>query len=357
MLETTVLSFDDGYGFNKLYDGENTMLVPTACCSYTKKYTSENDNSTFLGVEIEGISGKYLVGETALQQAINMNWLGGNNKHIDIHFPIIAKTCLALASGSNDDYTINTLVMGLPVNSEENEYRHLMLENIVLGTHKVCLIDSNGRTRTKTINVENVITKKQPFGSFCDLLFNDRIQIDTELASGFNVVIDIGTRTLNVYTLDALEPVIELSDTFNQGVFTAYQEVGNLCESEFGQKIQSGRLSYIVSKRRLGNHDISSFIEYAYDSLANEIVKIIETMFSNSWGYVNNIVVTGGGAEFLQERLRPYLPLNTRTRFLNKYSTAKGFWKYGVHQHIKQGKPVSIRLSNGGVLKVGEKRA
>lgn len=342
-----IWAVDDGYGDNKLYAGKELMLLPSFYTYWRKPLRSDFDTERqdwldYLAVEIDGY--KYLVGKAAMENDSGIMWVGGNNKHEDKGFPILLKTCLALLA-EDDVETVDLLVMGLPVRADEDEARHKLLESLVVGTHNVKLILADGTELDREIRVKKLIVKKQPFGSFCDVILDDSGEIqDRAVAKGFNVVVDIGARTLNVYTLNALRPVTDLSLTTNHGMYTAYNWVGEHITSMFGEVVPTGKLPYIIARKEIRGYDLRPIIENAYEMLANEIKKILESLLINSWVFVDRLIFTGGGAELL----RPWLEesfANKPTVFLGRFSTVRGLWKYGVRQAMKEaGETAEIRI-------------
>lgn len=356
-----VWSLDDGYGDNKLFNGKGDILVPSHCTYWKDRMKSENDDRgevdpySHIGIEVEGLEQKYLVGQGALEQGTNLNWTGGSNKHRDLNFPIIAKTCLALLSGQRDEVVVEPLVMGLPVNQDQSEDRHKLLNELMVGKHKVTLTLANGKKSHKEILVKELITKKQPFGGFCDVILGNNGEIvDKETASQFCVVLDIGTRTVNIYTLDSLEPITKLSDTKNQGIYTAYQLVNDFIEERFHERLPDGKIMDVVRRKAIKGFDLTPVIDRSLMTTANEIFKIVDKMFVDSWIYVDKLIVTGGGAELLKPYLEVAFPV--KPMFLNRYSNARGFWKYGIRHAIKtKNSAISIAMPNGGTLTVGKK--
>lgn len=359
-MAVSVWSFDDGYGDNKLFNGTSDILIPSNCTNWIKQLKNEGlgegrdvDPLSHIGIEIDGLDGKFLVGEGALLQDTSLNWTGGSNKHKDSNFPIIAKACLGVMAGSRPNVVVEPLVMGLPVNEDESKDRHSLLEELMVGKHNITLHLADGRRLVKEIIVKELVTKKQPFGTFCDLILDKRGEIiNRDLASSYTVIVDVGTRTLNIYTLDALNPITELSDTFNQGVHTAYDFVNDFINDKLGFKVPTGKISGVVKKGEIRGIDLSKAKDRSFQVLANEVFKIVDTMLVNSWVYVDNLIITGGGAELLQPHLAHLFPV--KPMFMTRYSTARGFWKYGIRHIVKvKKKSIQIAMPNGGAMRVG----
>lgn len=340
MLMTT-WALDDGYGDLKGHNGGATLLVPSYYTNWRPPQKADfNDGKALdqyshITAEIDGA--KYLIGKGAIQQDTKLAWTGGENKHLDLGFPLLLKTSLALMSEQSNEVQLEPLVMGLPVKADDNEERQKLLQNIVLGEHNIKLTLADGITMEKNIVVKELLVKKQPFGSFCDVIMDMNGNMkDKKLASQFNVVIDIGARTLNIYTLDALDPIYDLSDTTNDGVYTAYEWVRHFIEGELKLPVTTGRMPYIIEKKEIKGLDLTQVIRKSYETLVNEISKVINTMFVNSWAFVDNIIITGGGSEVL----KPWLQTAFQDKsviFLGRYSTVRGLLKYGVRHARKQG--------------------
>ena len=337
---TTTWSLDDGYGDVKGCNGSNTLLLPAFVTKYRPLQksdfgTEKIDPFSHVTVEING--NKYLVGRGALEQDTTLNWTGGENKHLDINFPVLLFGSLALMAGENKSVTLEPLVMGLPVKASESEERNATLKRIAIGKHNVIVSLADGTTKEVNITVKDLLCKKQPFGSFCDLLLDKSGNIaDRKLAKQFTVVVDIGARTLNIYTLDALTPIYDLCDTTNDGVYTAYEMVKQQLENRLSMTIPDGRLPYIINRGEIKGMDIRPFIDASYKILANKIATRVETLLVNSWIMVDRIIFTGGGSVLMEQHLKKAFADKNAT-FLDRYATARGFYKYGVRHARKNG--------------------
>jgi plasmid segregation protein ParM len=345
---------DDGYGDNKLFNGKATYLIPSHATHWRPKMKSDikeanADPLSYIGVEIDGM--KYLVGQGALEQDTSLYWSGGENKHVDQIFPILLKTCLAVLAEGITNPVVDPLVMGLPVKADEKEDRHELLQRLVVGKHEVTISFVDGANFTKEVCVKELVTKKQPFLSFCDVILDKRGQLKEEdIAGQFNVIIDIGSRTLNIYTLDALEPITDLSDTTSQGIYTAYDMVGDFIEEQFNFRVPNGKITDVIRRGTIKGMDLSPVIDRAYSTLANEIARVVHTMFVDSWAYVDKIYITGGGSELLKMYLESAFPVSPD--FLDRFATARGGWKYGVRHALQKSGSVTIKIPGGGVQKV-----
>lgn len=364
----SVWSLDDGYGDGKGNNGRNKLVIPSYVTDWRPMQKMELGNGekldpySHIGVEVDGK--KYLVGKGAMEQDPKLTWVGGNNKHLDNNFPIFFKTMLGLLANNLDEVILEPLVMGLPVKADEDEGRHKLLEDIAYNnTHKVKIELADGKVLDKSIYIKDLIIKKQPFGGYCDVILDGAGEIqEPKIASSYSVVVDIGARTLNIYTLNALEPIYDLSDTTNHGMFTAYGWVGKFIEDRVGQKVNSGKLPLIIQNEEIKGINLRPAILRSYETLSNQIFGVVDTMFADSWAFVDTIIFTGGGSHLLKPWLERMFK-GKETIFLDRHANARGLRKYGFREAKKKGVVVYStpnrayeKTPGGGIsIKVGGK--
>jgi plasmid segregation protein ParM len=338
-----VWSYDDGYGDNKLTDGVAELLIPSYVARFRPRMNQEIDPNKephphdYIVIEDEDGT-KCLVGTAAIKQDSRGQANLRDNKHMDKYFPYMFKACLGLLA-KNEDTFVDVLVMGLPVEAEEDPERHALLQEMVVGkTHSFTLTLGDGTVLKRNIQIKELLIKKQPFGSQCDVMLDDNGEIaDYELAGGYNVIADIGAGTFNVYTLNALEPVKDLSFHTFDGMYTAYDEVNQAIEGHTGSKLPTAKLPEIVNQiKEIQGINLNPDIDDAFDNLANTVVGILEDRCKNSWPLIRRIIWTGGGSELLKEYIESYMPKRNKL-FLNRFSTARGLRKIGI-RHFKKTK-------------------
>jgi len=348
-----VWCLDDGYGDNKCVTGDKQLIIPSSYADWRPLQLEDFGDSNgklldYISVELDGE--KFIVGDSAMKQDAKNSWFGGENKHLDRGFPIILNACLGLMANSTSE-VVDCLVMGLPVQSDEDGTRRKLLESHILKDHHMKITLRDGSIISRDVHIKNLIVKKQPFGSLCDLMLDDNGEMaDKEIATGFNVVVDIGSRTLNVYTLDNLEPISDLCFHTNDGMYNSYMAVGNYVKNRTGYEISTGRLPLYIKSKTVRGIDLSEVIEKSFEISAYEIKKVIETKFINSFAYVDRIIFTGGGAELL----KPYLSNmfeDKSTVFMDRFANARGLRKYGIRQtsKTKQDEGISIKVGSNYV--------
>jgi len=353
-MSISIWSLDDGYGDIKGSNGKFRILIPsfsTRWRSPSKKELVEGqehkiDPFDHLGVEINGEM--YLVGKGAIEQDARITWSGSENKHTDSNFPILLKTALGVLAYDTKSVVVEPLVMGLPVKADENQERHKLLEQIVCQNHKMKLYYADGKITENEVFIKQVVTKKQPFGSLMDVILDKGGEIkDKIIASQFNVVVDIGARTLNIYTIDALEPVNDLSDTTNDGIYTAYEWVSNYIEDKLGSPVPSGKIISIIQKKEIRGLDLVPIIQKSYETLANQIYRVVSTILVDSWVFVDRIIFTGGGSELLKQWLNKAFQ-GKNIMFLDRFATTRGLRKYGMRVAKQSGKNIIFSQHGGG---------
>lgn len=336
-----VWSYDDGYGDNKLYDGETELLIPSYVTTYRPRMKMEIDAGAtphpddYIVIEYED-GKRYLVGQGAVQQDSRGSAILGDNKHLDKRFIHMWRACLGRLAKKEDNF-VDVLVMGLPVDAEEDPERHKLLQELILNqTHSFTLHLADGTSHRRNIQVKELLIKKQPFGSQCDIMLDDEGEVaDPEIASGYNVIADIGAGTFNVYALNKLEPVKDLSFHTNDGMFTAYEEINHTIEEITGSKLPDAKLPSVINNdKEIQGESLVDATEEAYDNLANTVVGIIEKACKNSWSLIKRIIWTGGGSELLKDSIQHYMPKRNLV-FLTRFSTARGLRKAGVRHYKK----------------------
>lgn len=344
-----VQALDDGYGDFKFDSLGKPELVPAFVTTFRKKADDDFSNVSgkglrYVACEVNGL--RYVVGDYAMKLDPNIKWTGGENKHDDSMFPILLKTTLGLMCQSNRG-NIDILMMNLPIKYDTEE-RRKKLTAIVQGSHEVAISSDGVNFFKKVITVDEVVIKKQPFGSLCDIMLNSVGDIeDYKVARDFNVIVDIGARTLNILTVNALDLIPELTTQTSDGMFTSYMQVGSYLEREFGGLIPDGKLPLIIRDKELRGRDLTPLIDRVYENHANSILSTLDKMFINSWNFVSNVIFTGGGAEVLKDYFHNKLP-GVNTVYLDRYANVRGLRKYGLR--------LSKKKQSGITAKIGTKR-
>ncbi|WP_426455468.1 hypothetical protein ACP26L_36245 (plasmid) [Paenibacillus sp. S-38] len=336
MAKTPVIrAIDDGYGDTKLYDGKEFTLLPSYATAWREPERSElkelqEDRLSYIKAETDGKA--YLVGKGAVEQDSRGSWVGGDNKHKDKRFIVIFRTCLALIAPKDTD-VIDLLAMSLPVEVDEDEKRHEFLRNLVVGWHKIKVTLADGTVIDREINVKEVIIKNQPFAAYCSKVLNKQGDIaNPELASGFNVLVDIGARTRNVFAWKALKPQKDYKTQSFDGMFEAFSEIGRRIKQETGARVADIKIQSILEEGNfngLTEQQLQEIKEDVYDDHANRAVGDVEKLLVNAKGQIHNVLWGCGGAELLKPYIEEYMT-DYNLIFLNRFSVVEGLYYLAV---------------------------
>ncbi len=349
-----IYAFDDGYGDGKCATDTDIFLLPSFCSTFRPKPVDEfhqinqKEQYSYLAAEVNGQ--KYIVGQCASDLDENISWNGGINKHQDWQFPILLKTSLGLMAKTHRE-TVDMLVMGLPNKNYTKDRISLLEELICNKPHHIKLSMDGVDFFEREISVKQIEVKRQPFGSLCDLILCEEGElVNKDLARKFVVVADIGARTFNIYTSNALEPVPDLTTHTNDGMYTAFQNIANIIEEELQFSVPDGKIPGIIKKGHINGIDLGPAISQSYRMLAQKIKSALDKKLINSWAFVEMIVFTGGGSELLKPYLLPMFS-DRKVMFLNRFSTVRGLRKYGVRQYKKTNKqpPAKVYIKAGGI--------
>jgi plasmid segregation protein ParM len=343
---TNVWSYDDGYGDNKGSSQEKLICIPNAIAPLRFNSTydeileggellDKHDFSDELHKYIKStVDGKdYTLGEYAIIQNKNLHWGGMENKHNDLFFPAMFKTFLGLMAEKQLE-TVDTLVMGLPCGSVTDERVEKLTELALNGEHKSEITLADFKTVQKSVTVNNIIVKEQAFGSFSYILLDEYGQVENkDVAKQLILIVDIGSKTLNLYLVDSMNPVREVIDHTDDGMYSAYYKIGQSVQYTGG----TATLPIIVKTARYGERDITDIVDSEFMSLASNISNFILSKTRGFYNNINQIVFTGGGATILKDYLEQTFA-DKNTRFLNRFANAEGLRRYGL---FKTGKVVS----------------
>lgn len=336
--ELNVVAFDDGHSVNKIFKGGQKIKIPSFITSdreISQEFSSSREKHSLIVAEIAGE--RFVVGDKAAELDPNIQLNMGEQKHMDDSFIPLFKASLGVQAPTNHE-VINILMMNLPINYY-TEDRIEMLKRTAEGRHEVAISLDGKNFVHKCIEVEEVVVKRQGFGGFCDAIMDGNGEIaDAKLASGFNVIVDIGSKTVNILALNRMNIVKELTTHTYDGMFSAYLEIGRKLENKLGGTIVDGQLPAIVQSREFKGKDIGILIDNEFARHAKFILNLLNNKFLRYWSSVSNVIFTGGGAEALEPYLKGKLPQGVNEKFLGQFSNAQGLWKFGVQLAKKKTK-------------------
>jgi hypothetical protein len=365
-MSVKVYGWDDGYADQKGFDGRDTYLMPSFA---TRKGVElpegfgdagEPEQFDHVVVEYENTYGKLmrvLVGKGALQQDLNGNINKDNNKHDDPLFPATIKALLGSMTPDSESVKMGTVSFGLPVETFKDESRKEQIKKAVAKRHLFKISFADGTVYDKDITIEEVLFTKQPMASLLHLILNENGEIANEkLAQEFNVVVDIGGGTINILVIDKLKEVTELTTHTNDGMHTAYDNIGAELATDHDIKLKGAALMKAITiDKQVQGIDLAPYINTEYEIHAGEVKKIVKSKLNGIWGNVKNIIFTGGGTEALKEWLIPLFEndkeVNAEIHVLDRFATAKGLYKLGVRHNVRA-KGRKVTRKQGGGIKI-----
>jgi plasmid segregation protein ParM len=357
MTKISVWSVDAGYGYNKM-DRKGTPEQMSSAMSLFKPKPPVEDiqaanpitRPKYFAFKVD--NRRHILGDYVPILDPNLTWVGGENKIYTPDYPIMLKGLFGhMCSGPTEQ--VDVLLMNLPAD-QCNKANIDQLTRYAKGTHEVEVSDDGVNFVRKVIRIQDVVVKKQGFGSLCHVMLDGQGGVqDYEFGTGFKVIVDIGARTVNYLTYDGLSEIDSLTQQTNNGMFASYLEIGKYLKDELNKSYPTGKLPIIVQSRKAGNDDISSIVDYYLQNHANTIFAELDTLLANSLGFVQHIVFTGGGTEALQEHFKgmvtPYESRGIKVHYLNKFANVQGLRKYGLKNANKY-----IKRPEGIVARIGQ---
>ncbi|MEJ8839324.1 ParM/StbA family protein [Ramlibacter sp. AN1133] len=210
---------------------------------------------------------------------------------------------MAKDAGARQDFAIDTLVLGLPLNTF---HRHAArLEERMRGEHFIGTSDSKGLRR---ITIGTSIVRVQPFGGLVNFGMTRRAQLD-----GWTLVLDPGGGTLDwfmshgqvpnwrrsgAYHKAMLQCAYAVADRINPSWKTQFEVVQAIDDA-----LRTNAASFTVGARQF---ELSAY-RSAIDAVLHESVQAMLDC-TGPLDAVKRVLLTGGGATVFHEYLARTIP-------------------------------------------------
>lgn len=342
LLAEKIWADDDGFGDGKMFNGEDTWLVPNYIKPLGRTYSDDDLSEVAPDERIiaevhnqDGTTNRYLIGLGALNREKGVFWNGSLEfKHLDFDFGAYLSTTLCMMAESEpDEVDVDMLVMGLPVKEHEKQDRKQHLKDMALGRHKVTIKKGNEDPFTRTVNVKDVLIYKQPMGTIYYYVFDENGKFKNDsIADDFNVVSDIGARTHNIYACKAMQKEDDYLDSSESGIYSAYEFVRDQL-AEQGIEVSVAQLVARLKTKKINDTDFSDLLDTALKRLASTIIKELSNKVQQSRDTINRIIFTGGGSEVLRKYLEPMAKAMFKKQEIlwgDRFTTVKGYRNAGV---------------------------
>jgi plasmid segregation protein ParM len=291
----------------------------------------EGGEGDHLQVEVDGKS--YFLGELAERQS-NVRFFTLDQVQFIGKFAKV----LALAATARlvKGFVPINLVTGLPIGSY-NKHKD-ELANLLLGEHKVALVDASGKREEKSIKIDKVRVIPQPFGSLFNLMLNDLGELgDKRLIRDKIGIIDVGFRTSDYTISDKMRYSERGSRTTDSGIARAFNIIATKLRENSGVNIELYRLYEAIDQGSIkirGNvYDLKGLTEQVFSQLATSVANEVDRLWVDDWD-IDAMVITGGGGAVIAKYLKPLL--NGEVRATNpeddmRLYNVHGYRKFGQH--------------------------
>jgi plasmid segregation protein ParM len=285
------IGHDGGRDKHKVDSGAKQLSVLSAVGKARNRNLVENLNYS---VEIDGR--QWFVSDLARESFFKRQMASESKIHEDTR--VLFLTSLALITEPNSELIITT---GLPVKQHTTEIKRKLTE-LLCGNHSITVIGQ--KSVNLTINEIGIVPEGA--GAYFDEILDDEGKVVNDwLAKRLTRVIDIGSRTVNLCTIDENNRYLDRdSDTLPYGIM----ELENAAEdpSEEDMEEFTRKLFGDISKRWQGYNPMKDVI-----------------------------LLTGGGVLKLKKWVKPLFPISIIARD-PVFANASGYRKMGMMRWRKR---------------------
>jgi len=217
------------------------------------------------------------------------------------------------------------LVTGLPVAFYAD--RQALAERL-LGEHR---LTRARRRAAQRFNVQEVRVIPQPFGSLLALALDERGAVaDKALAEGRVGVVDVGGKTTNFLTASRLQEIGFETTSIDQGAWELVRAVdAHLHDAAPGLDVSGHALMDAIRERRIGYFDEVIDLGPVVDELLAALGEAVVSKATELWNggaRLSRVLVTGGGAHLLGDRLRAQFR-HAQVVADPVFANAVGYWR------------------------------
>lgn len=336
-----ILGIDIGFGFTKATSGKQNLIFKSVLGEATDIQFREEMLATdpageeHLQVEVDGKA--YFIGELAERQSNVRFFTLDQAQFIGKFAKVLALTAAArMVKG----FVPINLVTGLPIGSYRKHKDELA--RLLLGEHKVALIDGDGKREEKSISINKVRVIPQPFGSLFNVMLNDLGELgDKRLVRDKIGLIDVGFRTCDYTISDKMRYSERGSRTTDSGIARAFNVIATKLREKSGINIELYRLYEAIDegsiKIRGKVYELRPQTDQVFSQLATAVANEVDRLWVDDWD-IDTMIITGGGGAVLGRYLKPLL--NGEVMELDpaidmRMYNVDGYRKFGRHLWAK----------------------
>lgn len=338
-IENILVGIDLGYGQIKILSNDKQYkflsAVGTPTSDFGRSINISNEEDLLKSLSITYNNTKYYIGHNAIVNTRNGRLSLRQNKSDMEENKIKFITAIALLTEENQNEIEVSVVSGLPVLEFKNQKDKLfnMFNNKFNFT-----MHYGSKTVNKTIKVKDIRIISQGEGAFYDYILDDNGDIINERANKVNgtiMVVDLGYKTTDIVTLENGRYIELLSDQLNKGINQIHNECIKLIMNQLGIKKEVKEIDEAIRNKKLFHntkfYDIESIINTASKPFAEDIVESLINLSNDQLGSMQNLLLTGGGAEILCPFIKRelYDIINISKIDNSEFSNASGYYKYG----------------------------
>ena len=327
---------DIGYGFLKVYDGNNFIVIPSVIgesISMAFEMQKEMGHTESNKINYRKLSevivddNEYSVGEFAILQSENSYRPISLDRATDGFLKVFFLLGLACTMNENDTEEHFHLVTGLPVKDFVLHKNFYVKE--FTGTHSIKI---NGFERI--INIDKVTVIPQPYGTFCDGLFESDGSANEGFAQQHIGIIDVGFKTSDFIQIKDYTYLEKYSSTSINGMSYIYSEVKDYLHNQYAISKEDFELETIIRDGSLRYNgqtiDISDFLVKVKKSLTKKISAEIKNKWPN-FPELEVIIISGGGGsmlfDYFYDALREDIVLSHDPQIAN----VRGYYSWGKY--------------------------
>lgn len=212
--------------------------------------------------------------------------------------------------------------------------------------HSVEVSDSSNKVRTINVKVKGLVILPQPWGTYYNLLLDDKGEIfQPDLMKMIVGIVDIGGGTILYDILHELEFDMKNRQQRETGIYTLYSRVYNaLEEADFLNIPNVYQIEDIIKKgvkkgvytykpTQTTEADITDIVKAEIQSITSQVTSETRATFKDL-AKLDIIAYTGGGAAIADRKLIKKTIPNAVFVENPEIANANGFFKFGLH-HFK----------------------
>lgn len=326
-----IVGLDHGNGWVKVKTTTNEIVLPSYIAA--KEDISEGLTAKKLDLKVYESStekgNEYVWGNDVLKANKIKSTYGSQDRYKQPYYKLLNQFALVegLLNGEETIFENVWVITGVP-SEEKGTSAEADLKATLEGTH---LVKVEGVD--KIVKVTKVVVLPQPIGTIMSKYLDTKgFVAEDEYESNSVGIIDVGTGTTDLDKVKELRRNGE-AKSIPMGMFDIYKNVAKYIKhqnpsvdvkAQDVEKIFS-KDGYEINKNNIV--DIKEAKQKAITAVAEDIKNEITQEWKN-WAQFDEIVITGGGANVLGEKLKELIKDATIVENSQK-TNADGFYKYG----------------------------